>query len=165
MGFLAALGYEGSTMKRLRLLLLLVVAGSLVLALVPAASAHPIKPLRSTGGAELVFPAPPDVPHWVYTLTGDIVGTARVDVPTFSYPGLTEHWEEVMVITAADGTITIESKGVWNMNKFPFKVRTTGAVTDATGAYSYLIGASAHTTGWTDSIVPPMTGEVSLRIN
>ena len=165
MEFSEVLGYEGSTMKKLRLPLLLVALAALVLALVPAASAHPIKPLRAAGAAELVLPAPPDVPHWEYTLTGDIEGIARVDVPSASFPGKTEHWDEVMVITSDLGTITIESRGVWNMNKYPFKYRTTGTVTEATGAYAYLIGASAHLHGWTDSIIPPIAGEVSLRLN
>ncbi|MEN8112768.1 MAG: hypothetical protein ABFS21_00150 [Actinomycetota bacterium] len=152
-------------MKRLRLLLLILALGALVVASMPGASAHPIKPIRTGGDAVLVFPPPPDVPHWAYTLTGDIDGTARVDVPSARFPGLTEHWDEVMEITAADGTITVESKGVWNMNKYPYKFRTTGIVTDATGQYVYLIGASAHLQGWTDSIDPPITGEVNLRFN
>jgi len=164
-GLSAALGYDGSTMKKLRLTLMLVALAALVLALMPAASAHPIKPLRAAGTAELVLPAPPDVPHWVYTLTGDIEGIARVDVPFASFPGKTEHWDEVMVIRSDLGTITIESRGVWNMNKYPFKYRTTGTVTEATGDYAHLIGASAHLHGWTDSIIPPIAGEVRLRIN
>jgi hypothetical protein len=152
-------------MKRPRSLLILVVLIALALALVPAASAHPIKPVRAAGTAELVFPPAPDVPHWVYTLTGDIEGLARVDVPAASFPGTTEHWDEVMVITSDFGTITVESRGVWNMNKYPFKYRTTGIVTEATGEYAYLIGAIAHLHGWTDSIIPPIAGEVSLRLN
>jgi hypothetical protein len=165
MGFSVEHDYERSPMKRLRSLLILVVLIAFVLALIPAASAHPMKPLRTAGTAELVFPAPPDVPHWEYTLTGDIEGTARVDVPFASFPGKTEHWDEVMVITSGLETITIESKGVWNMNKYPFKFRTTGTVTEATGDYAYLIGASAHLHGWADSIIPPIAGEVSLRLN
>lgn len=168
MGFSVEHDYEGSPMKRLRSPLILVVLIAFVLALIPAASAHPIKPVRAGGPAVLVFPAPPDVPHWEYTLTGDIEGTARVDVhpASVSYPGKTEHWDEVMVITSGLETITIESKGVWNMNKKPpFKFRTTGTVTEATGDYAYLIGASAHLHGWTDSLIPPIAGEVSLRLN
>ncbi len=131
----------------------------------PAAMGHPMTPIRAAGDAVLVFPDEPDVPHWRYTLTGDINGIARVDVPFARFPGATEHWDEIMVITTSDGTITIESRGVWNMKKFPYKFRTTGVVTAADGSYAHLVGARAHLHGWTDSIMPPISGEVSLRIN
>jgi hypothetical protein len=140
------------------------VLGALMLVVLPAASAHPIKPLTMEVVSDLVFPEEPDVPHWAGTITGDVAGTIRLDVSSSAFPGSTQHWDEVNVITTdGDATITVESKGVWNFATLKF--RTIGIVVDATGEYEYLIGARAHGMGYTDSAVPPIRAEMTLQFN
>ena len=161
-------------MKRLSSMLVLLVLLALLAA--PSVGAHPMKPLTASdhdievncGGG-----------FWEYDLEGDFSGTAEayIDFSTVRFPGKTEHWTETMVIAMdGGGTVTIESKGVYNMNsqhtpKSEFKFRTNGVVTDATAPWEHLIGARALGSGYTthtqvcDPTAEPIGGEFTLRLN
>lgn len=141
--------------------------GALTLALMPAAAAQPA-PAQIEGTVELIFPDPPDVPHWVYTLSGDIEGIARIDVPRMAFRGSVEHWEEVMTFDTSDGaTIVAESRGVWDMTGLDYETHgIVVSVEGSGGAYDYLVGMDIHAKATLDSniIVPGLTGVVTYRI-
>lgn len=150
-------------MKRFRPLLTIAALALFVMALTPAASAHPIKPIRAHGTANFVGTG------WEYDFDGDLDCNAFAVVLEFRIVGDipfvegTMHWFEIMAITCADGTMTLESYGTWTFDNGKFRVN--GTVVDATGAYDYLIGARAHQSGLVDPAVFPFTGTLKLRIN
>jgi len=100
------------------------------------------------------------------TLTGDLSGVARVDVLWTEIQGAIEHWSEVMAIQTDDGaTIVVESRGVWNLETYNFETRgTVTSAEGADGAYDHVVGLKAHARGSTSGVVPPLTGEMTLRI-
>jgi hypothetical protein len=139
------------------------------LALIPAVSAHPIKPvycdvtLTWTGAM------------WTGDISGDIEGTFQVlldGAPIFPGgdpaapppPGMTEHFAENWVITTDNGVIEIYDEGVWTFNTFKF--RANGRVTSATEDYAYLEGAKVKIMGTTSSLAAdPITGTATMRFN
>jgi hypothetical protein len=148
-------------MKRYNPLLTLIALVMLVMAAVPAASAHPITPIRADGTAQFVGTG------WAYDFEGDLECGAFAEVPEVRVNGDfvegTMHWFEIMTVTCADGTMTIESYGTWTFDNGKFRVN--GTVVDASGAYAYLIGARAHQSGLVDPAVFPFAGTLTLRIN
>jgi hypothetical protein len=140
-------------------ILCLIMLMAFTLAAVPVVIAHPIQPLRAV--ADLTFDW--GVGTWTGTITGDIEGEFEVtpawaifpggDPAALPPPGMTEHFGENWVITTSVGTIEIYDEGVWTFNTFKF--RANGRVTDATGAYEYLIGAKVHIMGSTTALDPP----------
>ncbi len=150
-------------MKRFRAVLMTAALIVSAMALVPAASASPGAPLYATGTANFVGTG------WAYDFNGDLDCNAFAVVPEARVVGDipfvegTMHWFEIMTITCADGTMTIESYGTWTFDNGKFRVN--GAVEDATGAYGYLIGARVHQSGLVDPAVVPFTGTLTLRIN
>lgn len=150
-------------MKRFRSPLTIAALALFVMALTPAASAHPIKPIRAHGTANFVMNG------WEYDFDGDLDCDAFAVVPEvrivgdFPFVEGTMHWFEIMAITCADGTITLESYGTWTFDNGKFRVN--GTVVEATGVYNHLIGARAHQSGLVDPAVFPFTGTLTLRIN
>lgn len=149
-----------------RPILLSLMVGALLLACVPAVSAHPIKPTRCEVG--LVFTGT----QWEGTIGGDecaVPGTVASLVDEAVFPGYTEHWVgRTYVYPATGGYIEITEKGVWNFGTF--KYRTSGRVTDASAEYAAWVGASTHGMGYTSQFPPPpenpvVTAEQSLRFN
>jgi len=140
-----------------RLIVLLALA--FTLALVPAGTAQPMKPLRCGVFFELNwdwFVNPPAPYTWNGTVWGDIDGNVTLTLIEARFPGITEHYSEEWVIVTTDGSITIYQEGVWSFKSFKFK--SNGWVTAATGAWAYLLGSDAHVRGVTSPFpVPPPT--------
>lgn len=150
-------------MTRLRKLLVLVAAVLIVMAVVPVASASPGAPLRGSGTATFVGDG------WAYDFDGELDCTGFAVVPESRIVGPeplatgTMHWFEIMTLDCDDGTMVLEGYGTWTFANGKFRVN--GVVVEATGAYSHLIGASAHQQGMVDPAVFPFAGVDSLRIN
>ena len=143
-------------MKRLTALLAL----AFTLALLPAVSAQPMKPLRCEVSFELNWDwvgfGGTSPYTWIGTVSGAIEGDATLTLMGASFPGITEHYSETWVITTSEGSIIIYQEGVWSFKSYKFK--SNGWITDATGSWAYLLGSDAHVRGVTTTFpVPPPT--------
>jgi hypothetical protein len=134
-------------MKRLTALLAL----AFTLALLPAVSAQPMKPLRCEVSFELNWDwvgfGGTSPYTWIGTVSGAIEGDTTLTLMGASFPGITEHYSETWVITTSEGSITIYQEGVWSFKSYKFK--SNGWITDATGSWAYLLGSDAHVRGVT----------------
>ncbi|MFQ5876044.1 MAG: hypothetical protein ACE5JL_19900 [Dehalococcoidia bacterium] len=103
------------------------------------------------------FPEGTDPCTWRGTVTGDINGAICITLTWASFPGKTEHFSEAWTITTDLGDIEgLVHKGVWRFANF--KWVANGEVTDATGAWSDLVGSRWHYSGTTTEFpVPPGT--------
>ena len=160
-------------MRRLTVLLAL----AFTLALVPACMhAHAIpaqakNPLRCEMFFELNWDyfVTGEPPTWNGTIWGDINGKANLTLIEATFPGnmnKTEHYSEVWDIVTTEGSITMYQEGVWGGKKFKF--RSNGYVTDATGAWEWLDGSSAHVRGVTSpfpvDLYTPVNGTGTMWI-
>ena len=127
---------------KLRKAMILVVF-ALTLVIIPVAFGQPMKPLRCNIEIELSF----DPFGWDGEISGDIDGTFWITPLGAVFPGITEHYWEEWFVETDEGTITIYQEGVWSFKSFKFK--SNGYVTDATGDWTYLIGAKVHVRGLT----------------
>lgn len=95
-------------------------------------------------------PAPP---HWIGTISGDIVGTIQFWEGPATFPGTTQHFTENFTIRIADGAvINGVDYGVYNLNTYKF--RSNGWVTDVTpGEWAFLEGYSFHELGTTTEFI------------
>ena len=130
------------------------------LALLPAVSAQPMKPLRCEVSFELNWDwvgfGGTSPYTWIGTVSGAIEGDATLTLMGASFPGITEHYSETWVITTSEGSITMYQEGVWSFKSYKFK--SNGWITDATGSWAYLLGSDAHVRGVTTTFpVPPPT--------
>jgi hypothetical protein len=140
-----------------RLIVLLALA--FILALVPAGTAQPNKPLRCELEMDLFWTTPL---HWEGTVTGDIVGTITVTELPPSFPGKTEHFSEIFEIVTANGLIRGVDEGVWNMKTY--KWRANGQVTEATGIWADLVGCHLHEMGTTSPLDVEVTAWGTITI-
>jgi len=143
--------------KRLSVLLALAFA----LALLPAVSAQPMKPLRCESSIYVDW----DAGVWKGTVTGDISGSITITPGVASYPGATEHFFETWGIKTASGSIWGFDEGVWSFKNF--KWITNGRVTGANGTWTYLVGCKMHTSGTTSPFLGPgypLTGVGTMTI-
>lgn len=126
---------------------------------VPVVSAQPSEPEPLTCTFVLTYDPNSADPHWIGTISGDIVGVMEMwETPANYVVGATEHYFEDFKITTSTGSIiTGYDKGVWNFATFKF--RDIGWVTDAQGDWSFLVGYHVTGMGVTTPFppVPPMT--------
>lgn len=159
--------HRASRRNFFRTALVVAIAALLVLTVTVGVDASHEEPERSDVSLLLVFPDPPDVPHWIYTLTGDVAGVARVDITSSEFHGTMLRWTEVMVVETDDGaTITVESRGAWSVVTLGYKTRgTVSEVAGAGGAYDHLAGVPVIGWGYTDSAAlgDGSTGAGTLR--
>ena len=127
----------------------------------PAVSAQPNGALKSELFAELQWDwvgfGGEDPCTWRGEVWGDINGAICITLTGARFPGETEHYSEQWVITTDDGEIAgVTHKGVWRFANLKFV--GNGEVTDATGAWSDLVGSHWHISGTTTEFpVPPGT--------
>jgi len=145
-----------------RLIVLLALALTFTLALVPAGTVQAKKPLKCELFIELNwdwegFPwgTPGSKYTWIGTVWGDINGDFYVTLSEASYPGKTEHFSETWIIENETEGWVIEGfdEGVWKMSNF--KWLANGGVTSATGTWSYLVGSNMQYSGTTTEFPVP----------
>jgi hypothetical protein len=85
--------------------------------------------------------------HWEGPIAGDVGGTLQLweHWSEIFFVGATEHYFEDFVILVGDDYIKGSDQGVYNFGTLRFSY--TGSVTDATGAWSYLLGWNMHGKG------------------
>jgi hypothetical protein len=145
----------------MRRILTLLAAGALVVTVFTPATvaAAPADSAPVRGVVDMAFPyggacptPPATVPApaecWHGTITGDITGTIWFwETDRNRFPGHTEHFFEVFLITGGDGSISGYDNGVWNFATFKF--RAEGRVTAASGGWTGLVGRKYFESGRT----------------
>ncbi len=146
---------------RRAILVWLVGASFLLIATAGVRAAGSDEPLQCAWEGKLDTSDPKN-PHWDGIVTGDIQGTIVVTPQTAWFPGKTEHFTEISMISTGNGEfIKVADGGVYN---FPtLKFRMNGWVIDASPGWAYLDGYKFHQIGATGEF-PPATVTASFTL-
>ncbi len=144
-------------MRRISIAVLAVSALALLAWTAPAVAARGEPIIQFTSTCEMVATG------WECVDTGGIAGTAVIVDTSLTPTGpYTLHYVEHGVVTAADGTLTLDVNGI--ANGLTGGWRAVGVVSDATGAYADLVGHHVQQMGTTTGALPTLSSVGTVTI-